>query len=171
MQTMYLISKIAIYIEIILLLYVAFIDIAVRLIYNQISFSIFILGVIHQLLDISYVLESVIMSSLLFVMLIFIYIRGWIGGGDVKLLTAVSIGMPSSLLIQFLTMTALSGGILAIIHLFLRHLPAPELVSRRASLLNRIYIIERWRHTRKAPLPYGAAIACGSIWTALNSGF
>ena len=35
----------------------------------------------------------------------------------------------------------------------------------------RVYAIERWRHLRHAPLPYGVAIACGGIWTIFSQGF
>jgi len=97
--------------------------------------------------------------------------RGWMGGGDVKLLVALAVGLPLTGVIQLLTITALAGGVLALVHLMMRHLPYPKLAPAGSSLARRVYAIERWRHLRHAPLPYGVAIACGGIWTIFNQGF
>jgi prepilin peptidase CpaA len=53
----------------------------------------------------------------------------------------------------------------------MRHLPYPNLAPAGSSLVRRVYAIERWRHLRHAPLPYGVAIAFGGIWTILSKGF
>jgi prepilin peptidase CpaA len=94
-----------------------------------------------------------------------------IGGGDVKLLVALAIGVPLTGVVQLLTMTALAGCVLALVHLIMRILPYPKLAPAGASLVRRVYAVERWRHLRHAPLPYGVAIACGGIWTVFNRGF
>jgi prepilin peptidase CpaA len=117
------------------------------------------------------VTESLIAATILLLLLIVIYQRGWIGGGDVKLLVALAIGLPLMGVIQLLTITALAGGVLALVHLMMRLLPYPKLAPAGSSLLRRVYAIERWRHLRHAPLPYGVAIACGGIWTIFSQGF
>jgi len=156
--------------EILLLLYVATIDVATRLISNEICLALAFLGIASQLASPLQIAESLIAAAILFILLFVIYQRGWIGGGDVKLLVALAIGLPLTGLIQLLTVTALAGGILAAVHLMLRNLPYPRLAPAGSSLARRVYAVERWRHLRHAPLPYGVAIACGGIWVVLSKG-
>jgi Flp pilus assembly protein protease CpaA len=157
--------------EILLLVYAATRDIATRLIPNEICLALALLGVIGQIASPIQLAESLIAAALLFLLLLFAYSRAWMGGGDVKLLTAVAIGLPLVGIIQLLTVTALAGGVLAAAHIVMRSLPYPRLVPTGSSLARRIYAVERWRHLRQAPLPYGVAIACGGIWAILSRGF
>lgn len=158
------------FLEILLLLYVATIDVATRLIRNEICLVLALLGIVSQLAVPMQLVESVIAATILFLLLFMIYQWGWIGGGDVKLLVALAIGLPLTGVIQLLTVTALAGGVLALVHLIMRLLPYPNLAPAGSSLARRVYAIERWRHLRHAPLPYGVAIACGGIWTVLSKG-
>ncbi len=156
--------------EILLLLYVAIIDIATRLIRNEICLVLALLGIAGQFASPMQVAESLIAATILLALLLVIYQRGRIGGGDVKLLVASAVGLPMMGVIQLLTITALAGGILALVHLMMRLLPYPKLAPAGSSFVRRVYAIERWRHLRHAPLPYGVAIACGGIWTVFNQG-
>ena len=160
----------ALILEIVLLLYVAVIDIATRLIHNEICLSLALLGVVRQVAGPTHLIESLIVATILFLLLIVIYERGWIGGGDVKLLVALAIGLPLAGVLELLTITTLSGAVLAVAHLMLRRLPIPKPAPAGSSLLRRVYTVERWRNVRQAPLPYGAAIACGGIYTVLSQG-
>jgi prepilin peptidase CpaA len=157
--------------EILLLLYVATIDVATRLISNEICLALALLGIASQLASPMQVAESLIAAAILFLLLFAVYTRGWIGGGDVKLLVALAIGLPLTGVIRLLTITALAGGVLALLHLMMRQLPCPNLAPAGSSLVRRVYAVERWRHLRKAPLPYGVAIACGGIWAIFSRGF
>ncbi|MHC2335511.1 A24 family peptidase [Bradyrhizobium sp. USDA 4454] len=157
--------------EIALLFYVATIDIATRLIRNEICLALAFLGIAGQLASPTQIGQSLIVAAILFLVLFVIYQRGAIGGGDVKLLVALAIGLPLPGVIELLTATALAGGVLAAVHLMMRRLPAPRLAPAGSSLVRRVYAVERWRHLRHAPLPYGVAIACGGIWTILSKGF
>jgi Flp pilus assembly protein protease CpaA len=157
-------------VQILLLLYVATIDVATRLIRNEICLALALLGVASQLPNLMQVAESLIAAAILFLLLFVLYTRGGIGGGDVKLLTASAIGFPLTGVIQLLTITALAGGLLALVHVVMRLLPHPKLAPAGSSLVRRVYAVERWRHLRHAPLPYGVAIACGGIWTILSKG-
>jgi Flp pilus assembly protein protease CpaA len=171
---MYLMSwiiPIASTLKIVLLLYVATIDIATRLIRNEICLALALLGLAAQLASPMQIAQSLIAAAILLLLLLVIYQRGWIGGGDVKLLVALAIGLPLTGVIELLTMTALAGGVLALVHVVMRLLPYPKLAPAGSSLVRRVYAIERWRHLRRAPLPYGVAIACGGIWTIFSQGF
>lgn len=164
------IVAIASVLQILLLLYVATIDVATRLIRNEICLALALLGIVSQLTSPMQVAESLIVAAILFLLLFAIYTRGAIGGGDVKLLVALAIGLPLTGVVQMLTVTALAGGVLALAHLVMRNLPHPKLAPAGSSLARRVYAVERWRHLRHAPLPYGVAIACGGIWTILSKG-
>ena len=165
------IAPTASFLEILLLLYVAMIDIATRLIRNEICLVLALLGIAGQFASPMQVAESLIVATVLLMLLLIIYQRGVIGGGDVKLLVALAIGLPLMGVIQLLTITALAGGILALVHLMMRLLPQPRLAPAGSSFVRRVYAIERWRHLRHAPLPYGVAIACGGILTIFSQGF
>ena len=158
------------FLQIVLLLYVATIDIATRLIRNEVCLALALLGIAGQFASPIQISESLIAVTILFLLLLVIYQRRLIGGGDVKLLVALAIGLPLVGVIQLLTITALAGGVLALVHLMMRLLPTPKLAPVGSSLVRRIYAVERWRNLRHAPLPYGVAIACGGIWTVFNHG-
>jgi prepilin peptidase CpaA len=170
MHVMNWIAPTASFLEILLLLYVAVMDIATRLIRNEICLMLALLGIAVQFVSPMHVTESVVAATILLLLLIVVYQRGWIGGGDVKLLAALAVGLPLMGVIQLLTITALVGGVLALVHLMLRLLPYPKLAPAGSSLVRRVYVIERWRNLRHAPLPYGVAIACGGIWTVFSQG-
>jgi prepilin peptidase CpaA len=159
------------FLEILLLLHVATIDIATRLIRNEICLALAFLGIASQIASPMQVAQSVIAAMILLLMLLVLFQRGLIGGGDVKLLVALAMGLPLIGLMQLLTITALGGGVLALMYLMMRLLPYPRLAPAGSSLVRRVYAVERWRHLRHAPLPYGVAIACGGIWTILSRGF
>lgn len=158
------------FLQIVLLLYVATIDIATRLIRNEVCLALALLGIAGQFASPIQISESLIAVTILFLLLLVIYQRRLIGGGDVKLLVALAIGLPLAGVIQLLTITALAGGVLALVHLMMRVLPYPRLAPAGSSFVRRVYAIERWRHLRHAPLPYGVAIACGGIWIILTRG-
>jgi len=163
--------NIVLVLEVLLLLTVAAADIAARMIRNEVCLALAILGIVGQLDNPNQIAQSLIVAAILFALLLLIYARGWMGGGDVKLLVAVAIGLPVIGVFQLLTITALAGGGLAMVHLVMRLLPSPSLAPAGSSILRRVYAVERWRHLRHAPLPYGVAIACGGIWSVLSKGF
>ena len=165
------IVPIASILQILVLLYVATIDVATRLISNEICLALALLGIAGQFAMPMQIAQSMFVAAIFLLLLLVIYTRGWIGGGDVKLLVALAIGLPLMGVIELLTITALAGGVLALVHLMMRLLPYPRLAPAGSSLVRRVYAIERWRHLRRSPLPYGVAIACGGTWTILSQGF
>src|SRR3954454_5893509 len=100
------IAPTASFLEIVLLLYVATIDIATRLIRNEICLVLALLGIATQLASPLQLAQSAIAATILLLLLMVIYTRAWIGGGDVKLLVALAIGLPLAGVIQLLTITA-----------------------------------------------------------------
>lgn len=100
---------------------------------------------------------------IVFVLAALCWRRGWMGGGDVKLLAASAIVVPPSLVFSFITAVAISGGVLAIFYLVARRLVTAPRTARPRSLFARALRVERWRIHRGGPLPYACAIAAGGL--------
>ena len=89
--------------------------------------------------------------------------RGWLGGGDVKLLGATAIVVPPALVPGFILAVSLAGGVLALLYLLLeRIIPAPHL-RQPASFLRRVLIVECRRIRRRTSLPYATAISAAAL--------
>jgi prepilin peptidase CpaA len=95
--------------------------------------------------------------------------RGWMGGGDVKLLGAAALRVPPYAVPGMLMATALAGGVLALFYLVARRRLARPGGPRPSSLLLRALRAERWRLRRGGPMPYAVAIACG-VFFVLSQG-
>jgi prepilin peptidase CpaA len=157
-------------IQVMLLLSAAFDDVVRRLIPNGISLTIAIAGLIGRFLAGPQQLAiSMAIATALFIVLLLLHNRHILGGADVKLFTALSLGLSPIGVTKLVAVTALAGGVLSFIHLAMRYLPRPRLTSARSAVLRRIYTVERWRILRHAPLPYAVAIACGGIWAVLTT--
>jgi len=154
--------------QVCLLMCAAMTDIAARIIPNKLCAVVAILAVARlPFSDPSQLMASVATTASLFAILFILHARGYLGGGDVKLLSALAIGLSFHSLLQLLIVISLAGGVIALLHLALRRLPRPTLPAIGSSFLRRVYAIERWRNLRRAPLPYGVAIAAGGIWTLI----
>jgi prepilin peptidase CpaA len=93
---------------------------------------------------------------------ILLFLPGWLGAGDVKLMTAVALWTGFAYLAQFVVFVALAGGALALVLLVLRlviaRLPAVHAAAEGGALPRVLVRGER--------VPYGVAIACGAILLA-----
>ena len=81
---------------------------------------------------------------------------GWIGGGDAKLMAAVSLWLGWPAVAPFLTATTLAGGALAMLLLGLRTQVARAHTPALGGWIDRLA-------TPGAPAPYGVAIAVGAL--------
>ncbi|MCW5735755.1 MAG: prepilin peptidase [Enhydrobacter sp.] len=84
---------------------------------------------------------------------------GALGGGDVKLLAAVSLFAGSARLLELLAVAALAGGVLGVATL------AGTLVSRSPG-----WDACTLRARLSGDMPFGPAIAAGGAWIALSPG-
>lgn len=81
------------------------------------------------------------------------FARGWLGGGDVKLLTAVALWCGLGDLPLLLVLMSVVGGVLVLLLMAVRRaLPAANEAAPRHGLLR-----------RGAPIPYGIAIAFAAL--------
>lgn len=88
--------------------------------------------------------------------------RGWLGGGDVKLLAACALVVPPHAVPGLLAGTAIAGAGLALVFVAARRWIQPSYGSRPMGLIARAARAERWRLARGGPLPYAVAIALGT---------
>jgi len=90
-----------------------------------------------------------------------LFTTGRVGGGDAKLLAATSLWAGPGLLLEFILLTALTGGGMAIL-LYVRHrwLRSPSLAAMAAT--------EASPDFAQQPMPYGVAIFAGGIYVAFT---
>ena len=105
------------------LLAAAWRDLATRTIPDGFSIALAGLGLALRSLDGLQALGlSAATAALLFLALVLLHSRGALGGGDVKLAAALSLGLAPAATVDFLLATALAGGMLAVAYLALGRL-------------------------------------------------
>lgn len=140
-------------------------DFATRLVSNRLSLALALCGVGLRWR------EGALWIGLLAALAVFLagafcWRRGWLGGGDVKLLGAAALFVAPARIPALLLATSLAGGVLALLYLALAALPPAAPARPRAAWLPaRLLRIERWRIRRHGPLPYASAIAAGAVFT------
>lgn len=157
---------------IILMFAASFHDIVARTIPNLLSVLLAALGLLAAATS-GHLPGSLAAAGVVFMISAFCWHRGWMGGGDVKLLGAAALSLPPLLVPTFVAAVALSGGVLAIAY-GLGGRVLPRLSSSRTSharpagLLARAIRVERWRISRGGPLPYACAIAAGGLFVLMQ---
>ena len=146
-------------------------DLAVRTVPNYYSVVLFSAGLALRLLTGGFhALEWGLAASGVMFLLTFIFWRlRWMGGGDVKLLTAAAIFVAPLAVPMLVTFTALSGGVLALLFVVGRRVARRPVRTRPQKILPRLLRCEQWRLHRGGPLPYAAAIAIGGVIATLHS--
>ncbi len=155
---------------ILLLVIAAWHDVASRTIPNCLAAATAVVGLIWRSTGgLNAIAVSVIAACALFLALLLVYLRGALGGGDVKLATAMAFGLSPWDTYDFVVVTAMAGGVLALAYFLMRWLPAVQRLPAQSSYLMRVYVVERWRIRRRGPLPYGVAIAAGGVFTLVHA--
>jgi prepilin peptidase CpaA len=156
-----------------LLGFAAWRDLATRTIPDGVSLALAAIGLaVRSFQGLEAVAASLLTAFLLGAALFALHSRGLLGGGDVKLATALAVGLAPFDTWNLVVATALAGGLLGLLYLALPHiLPAkPALLAGRAAALPRRFVtIELWRIRRRGPLPYGVAIAAGGTLVLLQT--
>lgn len=170
--------------SIVLLLAASATDLAFRQVPNTISAMLMLCGLTLRAVSGS-LPGGLIAAAAVFVLAAFCWRRGWLGGGDVKLLAAATLTLPPLFAPQFLLAVALAGGALAIIYVALS-VPLRSATSRRGSessavpaagshqyggavrLFRRLLSIEKRRIRQRSSLPYAAAIAAGAFFVLIR---
>ncbi|EWY36627.1 hypothetical protein N825_09910 [Skermanella stibiiresistens SB22] len=150
-------------------------DVAARTIPDACSLALLLLGILRLALvdgGASAVTDAAVAAGV-FVALVMLCAAGFLGGGDAKLIGASTFFLGFDRLADFLSVTAIAGGVLALTylagHLALSGrtvpLPSPAGPTRRVwrRRLRLVLAAEHRRVARKQSIPYGVAIAAGAI--------
>jgi prepilin peptidase CpaA len=137
-------------------------DIAFRTIPNWVSAVLAADGGLSRLL--SHDLSAGLASGLgVFALAAFCWWRGWLGGGDVKLLGATAILIPPPSVPGYIAAVAFAGGGLALLYLFMQRVVTAPRQRRPTSLLQRVLVVECRRIRRRMSLPYATAISAAAL--------
>lgn len=155
-----------------LLGYAAWRDLTTRTIPDAVPLALAVLGIAVRVpAGWDAVATSALVWAALFLALVALHARGLLGGGDVKLLAALALGLAPLDTLNVVVATALVGGVLGLLYILLsRFLPAaaPARPLRQLATLRRLATVEAWRIRRRGPLPYGIAIAAGGSLVLLQ---
>ena len=123
---------------------------------NMLSGILILLFVIAQIIDSSAVfpLWNIVHFEVALIVGMFLFSRGWIGGGDAKLYAATALWFATNAAIALLFFTTIAGGLLAILYI----------LARLTGLRKNVPKKDR-------RIPYGVAIAVGGIFTAAYAGW
>ena len=143
-------------------------DVAVRTIPDLVSLGILAIGIVFRLID-GTLLPGLAAAAAIFVLGAVCWRRGWLGGGDTKLLTACALLVGPAQVPHLVLATALAGGALACAYLAIGQITTswsiPAHAGRSSNLAIRMLHVEWWRARRHAALPYGCAIAAAVMFT------
>jgi prepilin peptidase CpaA len=102
----------------------------------------------------------------LFMVLAWLCLRGLLGGGDAKLVSATAVLVGGQDMLGFLLATGIAGGVLALTYLTLgaalRRLGPGRLRPGR-TIWKRFLAVEARRIRRGGGLPYGIAVSAGAV--------
>ena len=152
-----------------LLAFAAIHDIGFRTVPNRVSLALLVLGLVLRAVQ-GDLIGGALCGGVVFAFTYAFWRFGWMGGADVKLLTAAAVFVPPSMVPTLVIGTSLAGGVLALFYLAGSKLaPRPaSLGVGQAGLVRRALRCELRRLRRRGPLPYAAAIAMGG-WIAIAS--
>ena len=154
-----------------LLLFAAWCDLATRTIPDGVSIALAAFGLLTRAAEgLVPAAWSFLVAAGLFAALIPLHARRAFGGGDIKLMTALAIGLSPFAALDFLVTTVAAGGLLGSVYLSLRLLPKPTPLAPRPQAwpARRVLALERRRVSRRGPLPYAVAIAAGGVLTLMK---
>lgn len=95
-------------------------------------------------------------GALMLVVGIGMFSRGWLGGGDAKLLAAATLWLGFENLAAYILLVSVFGGVLAVAILYYRGLTLPAWICNQAWAFR--------LHDKNVGIPYGIALAMAGLW-------
>jgi prepilin peptidase CpaA len=92
---------------------------------------------------------------LMLVLGVLLFMPGWLGGGDAKLMAAIGLWIGADNLLAYMVHVALAGGLIAVAFFSARAVPLPRALLGEAWALR--------LHRRDTGIPYGLALAGGAL--------
>ena len=134
---------------------------------NRISLAVVALFPVYVLAGFGNAQSGLLAGGIVFVVGVFLFARGWMGGGDVKLLAAVSLWAGTELVLPMILIVTITGGVMSaaewartggMTRIFARYIPTahggPAMTARREQVV----------------VPYAAAILAGALYVAASKG-
>ncbi len=109
-------------------------------------------------LDLSTFKAHLVLAAIVFALGFVSFIVGWIGGGDVKLLTALTLWAGPSHGPELLVMTTLGGGLMAFVLILLRNSTQARMLMPTAAPFRRIRSF-----AERGVCPYGLAMGAAAL--------
>jgi prepilin peptidase CpaA len=106
-------------------------------------------------LDLWTIADHVGAGFLMLVLGVLLFIPGWFGGGDAKLMAAIGLWIGPDNLMSYMLWVALAGGLIAAAFFSARSVPLPRM------LLGEAWALRLHRHD--TGIPYGLALAAGAL--------
>ena len=141
------------------LVWAAVSDVLSRRISNRVCGLIALTGTAYLSLGSGAVVFHLLTGAIVLVLGFAAFARGWVGGGDAKLLAACSLWFGPGAVLGFLCFTAAAGGGLALVWMLER--PARYALARGGFDIGL---------NATGELPYGVAIAAGALGAAVVTG-
>lgn len=113
-------------------------------------------ALLAAVLPLPVIVDHVLVGLTVLGVMTILFAAGVCGGGDVKLLSATALWMGWVRLPEFLLLTALAGGVLALVLLASRRLAASRLLAATGARPRRLF-------ARASGVPYGVAIATAGL--------
>ena len=116
----------------------------------------------------SFAIGGAVAAMIVFAVATMFFARGWMGGGDAKLITVTALWAGAPFLSAFTTVTCLSGALLAVLMLtpVRRLMPAPsaDAVSLAGGLAPDGPVNDGTGGGLRQPMPFGVPIAIGGLF-------
>ncbi len=106
-------------------------------------------------------LAAVAVAGAVFLVGLVLFARGWAGGGDIKFISAVALWAGPSLIVPFLVIMGLAGGVLAVGALVFQS-------ARRFRTDGSLCIVSLAQISERPKIPYGIAIAAGAVYVGVR---
>ncbi len=116
----------------------------------------------------NYILLSIGISVGLFIILLFLFARGVMGGGDVKLIPIVALWAGPDLTLVFLLITMLGGGAIALLTISFHYLKKSLTARKSSENINLSVSHSSELETKENNIPYGIGISAGGLYIALQ---
>lgn len=116
----------------------------------------------------SYIGYSFAIAIITFLILLSLFAYGYIGGGDVKLIPAVLLWAGPAYSIEFILITTLCGGIVAILTICCRYLKSYLSAQKSSENINLSMPESSELVNRENNIPYGIGISVGGLYVAFQ---
>ncbi len=161
---------ILIFAGVLLLVFAALHDIGFRTVPNRVSVALLVCGIVLRTFDggTHELFWGVLCGAAVFLVTYACWRFGWMGGADVKLLTAAAVFVPPGMVPTLLLTTSFAGGLIAMVYIVGSWMAPRPLPARPSGLMRRAWRCELRRLRRRGPLPYAAAIAIGGVFAIVT---